>query len=191
MDLSRIDDEFGKALRIAREAKGVTQEELAEAVERMGIRLSQATIGKIERGDRKVTVGESHALARALRIHEGELARGVSATTALVLRDRLDALRAEAKDALHAFESAQALVEVQSKSLPDTEQVALQDAVAETLEELIEDYRRDRQVDNEALLRRHELDGDPLLGARRDNRRGLRHPRAVAMILDLPEGRRG
>lgn len=191
MDLTRIDDEFGEALRIARQAKGVTQEELADAVERMGIKLSQATIGKIERGERKVTVGESYALSRALRIYDGELVRGIAAATALALAEKLERLRAEAKDALHVFESAQALVEAQAHQLPESERATLQGAIRETIEDLVEDYRRDRQVDNDAMLNRAELDGDPLLGARLENRRGLRHPRAVSLILELPEQRRG
>lgn len=189
MDFSRIDDQFGEALRIARQAKSVTQEELAAALESMGVKLSQATIGKIERGERKVTVGESHALSRALRLYDDELVRGISATTALALQRKLDQLRDEVKDALHAFEAAQALVEVQGKALAMEDQHALEGAVTEPIEHVVEEYRRDRQVDNEAAARRQELDGHAAATFKRDPRRGLRHPRANALILNLPEPR--
>lgn len=189
MDFSRIDDEFGEALRIARQAKGVTQEELAAALESMGLKLSQATIGKIERGDRKVTVGEAHALSRSLRLYNDELMRGVSATSALALQAGLDRLRDDVKDALHAFEAGQALVEVQGRALAVEDQHALSGAVTETIEEVVEEYRRDRQVDNEAVIRRGELDGHSASTVQRDPRRGLRHPRANALILDLKDPR--
>lgn len=189
MDLSRIDDEFGEALRIARQAKGVTQEELSAMLEPMGVKLSQATIGKIERGDRKVTIGESHALARALRLYGDELVRGVSATTSLALRRKLAEFRDEAKDALHAFEAAQALVEVQASALELADQSDLRADVDETIEHLVEEYRRDRQADNVAIDLRQDLDGNKLSASKRDPRRGLRHPRATARILDLPEHR--
>lgn len=67
MDLKHIDRDFGRAVHAARESKpGMTQAKLSEALEVYGIYLSEATIGKIERGDRKVTVGEAQAIARAL-----------------------------------------------------------------------------------------------------------------------------
>lgn len=188
MDMSRIDLEFGEALRIARQAKGVTQEELADAVEAMGVKLSQATIGKIERGERKVTVGESQALARGLRIWGEELIHGISGASALALRERLNTLRDEAKDALHAFEAGQSLVRVQLGKLNDDDRGSLLDAVRESLEDLVEDYRRDRQAANESLRTRQELDGDPIPDdASYDPRRGYAHPHANAMILRLPD----
>lgn len=190
MDITRIDEEFGEALRIARQAKGVTQEELSNAVEAMGIKLSQATIGKIERGERKVTVGESHAISRALRIWQEDLVRGISGATALDLQERLNKLRDEAKNALHAFQAGQALVAAQSQALEIDDRQSLDGAIAESLEALVEDYRRDRQVENEAFVRRNELDGDDsraTVARRFDIRHGLRHPRANAVILMLAQ----
>ena len=198
MDVGRIDGEIGEALRIARLAKGVTQDDLSAAVEAMGVKLSQATIGKIERGERKVTLGESYALSRALGLFQDELVGGISATSAFALAERLDRLRDELKEALHAFESGQALVIAQARALDPSDQVRLRDAVRESLEDVIEEYRRDRQVANESWARRKALDGDalstspiveafgPIAGEQRP-RAGLAHPHAVAVILQEAE----
>lgn len=189
MDLSRIDDEFGEALRIARQASGITQEELADMMFAMGFKLSQATIGKIERGERKVTVGESQALARGLGLFGSELIRGVSGASARVLKDRLKILRDEAKDALHAYEAGQALVLVQLAGLSEMDRAPLEREVHESLEELVESYRRDREVANTARASIQEGNGVSMVPAEAleyDPRRGYEHPRANALILQSP-----
>lgn len=202
MDLSRIDDEFGEALRIARQAKGVTQEELSADVWAMGVKLSQATIGKIERGERKVSVGEAHALSRALHLYSDELVRGISAASAHALTERLRILREELKSALHAFESGQALVEGQGRRLDHNDQQALLYATRESLEDVIKEYRKDQEVANEARLLRDRADGlqplspsgdsvfdlQGLEGPFKNTRVGFGHPRARAVILDSQGG---
>lgn len=68
MELQHVDRDFGIAVRENRLRQGMHQEALSESVTRLGYPLSQATIGKIERGERKVTIGEALAIGDALAL---------------------------------------------------------------------------------------------------------------------------
>lgn len=59
---------FGKQLRILREDKGFTQEELAD---RAGMHFTY--VGQIERGLRNPSLINLHKLAKALRVDAGTL----------------------------------------------------------------------------------------------------------------------
>lgn len=59
-----IDDQFGARFLAVRKASGASQEAIVERIERDGVKLHVTAIGKIERGERRVTVGEAVALAR-------------------------------------------------------------------------------------------------------------------------------
>ncbi len=63
---SEIDKNVAANLRVYRETRGVSQEELAQRMTDRGFGFSQATIWKIEQGKRPVKIGEVVALARAL-----------------------------------------------------------------------------------------------------------------------------
>lgn len=76
MSISEIDSRFGERVRAARVTRGQKQDELAAAVTRLNVEMTTATIGKIERGERRVTIGEASALARALVTTIEELTRG-------------------------------------------------------------------------------------------------------------------
>ena len=62
------DEAFSALLRGERERKGLTQEELADAVSRAGYDFHQQTVYKIESGRRKVSVGEALAIATVLGV---------------------------------------------------------------------------------------------------------------------------
>lgn len=53
-------------VKTARENAGLSQEALAQGMREMGHRFHQQTIGKIEAGDRHVSISEGLALARVL-----------------------------------------------------------------------------------------------------------------------------
>jgi transcriptional regulator with XRE-family HTH domain len=62
------DAAFAAMLREARERKGITQEDLAAFMTGEGHDFHQQTIYKIERGKRKVTLGEAISLAEAVGV---------------------------------------------------------------------------------------------------------------------------
>jgi transcriptional regulator with XRE-family HTH domain len=60
------DDQFAANARIARENARLTQGDLAALIGRFDLPVTRQTITRIERGDRKVTIGEAQAIANAL-----------------------------------------------------------------------------------------------------------------------------
>ncbi len=62
---------------------GLTQEELAAALQRLGWDLARGTLAKIEAGLRRVNDGEFFLLAKCLRKEPFEMFRGVKAAHAL------------------------------------------------------------------------------------------------------------
>ena len=55
--------QFGENLKIQREQRGWTQEQLAAKLRAVGVQAHWSTIGKIENGDRSVRVDEAAAIA--------------------------------------------------------------------------------------------------------------------------------
>lgn len=76
------DDAFASALRAERERQGITQGALAAEMKTRGHDFRQQTMARIEKGDRRVSVGEAQDLAAALGTTLDELAppRGESPT---------------------------------------------------------------------------------------------------------------
>lgn len=68
MDSGGYAAQFGTLIRAARERRGMSQEDLAEAAE-----LHRTHISLIERGQRTVRIDTVASLARALRMQPGEL----------------------------------------------------------------------------------------------------------------------
>jgi transcriptional regulator with XRE-family HTH domain len=59
---------FVLRMRLLREARGISQAEIAARVTRMGIALPQQTIARIETGKRTLRLDEAEAIARALGV---------------------------------------------------------------------------------------------------------------------------
>jgi transcriptional regulator with XRE-family HTH domain len=67
-DYAEVDAAMGANLRAWREAKGISQEDLAAAMTTRGFGFSQSTIWKIEQGRRPLKVTEAVALSDALEL---------------------------------------------------------------------------------------------------------------------------
>lgn len=63
---------FGKRLATVRHQKGVTQEQLADAVD-----VHRTYIGFIEQGKRNPSIGNVHKIAKALKITTADLLKGL------------------------------------------------------------------------------------------------------------------
>ena len=65
MDASQT---FSRRLREAREAQGLSQRDLTSRLRAIGLRINQAAIVRIERGERKIPLDEAIAIAAALDV---------------------------------------------------------------------------------------------------------------------------
>lgn len=80
---------FGRRLRYLREQAGLTQQQLADVMSAAGSRMHRSTIGKIEAGERVVSVGEGLRFAAVLGIDLTQLisvGQGHLATAQLKVR---------------------------------------------------------------------------------------------------------
>ncbi len=59
---------FARRLREVREQAGMTQQQLADQMARTGNKIHRSTVGKIENGDRPVTIGEAVQFAGILGV---------------------------------------------------------------------------------------------------------------------------
>lgn len=71
-----------------RSEQGMTQSELSEAMSRLGFKFHQATVYKIENGERKVTAAECYALAQVFDVGMEELFTPSSTPEAVARRIR-------------------------------------------------------------------------------------------------------
>lgn len=62
------DTKFAVSLKNVRLMVGMSQAQIADAMKKRGFDFHQSTIGKIERGDRRASIGEAVALADVLRV---------------------------------------------------------------------------------------------------------------------------
>jgi transcriptional regulator with XRE-family HTH domain len=70
---SQPDVLFGRRLRYMREEAGLTQQQLADVMREAGSKMHRSTIGKIEAGERVVSIGEAAQFADILGIDLREL----------------------------------------------------------------------------------------------------------------------
>lgn len=161
MDLSEIDRNFGRNLRTARQSAELSQEDLATRVTELGYEVSQATVGKIERGDRKVSIGEAEAFARAIGRPLHELMQGRNELTANLVHERLIRLRDEFATALDAWQVGQQMAAILVSDLKDVSPLMndlLEEAILESPEDVVLSIQRDHQAENAARDMRDDLD---------------------------------
>ena len=104
---------FAQCLRAAREAAGLTQQQLAGHLTRLGYSMRQTTISKIEAGQRPVWLGEAVALADAVGASLAELVVPLPAPGELAeaIAERAGSMRRLAIADAHSNELAAAMVQ--------------------------------------------------------------------------------
>lgn len=88
---SRVDEVFAERLKEVRKVMGVSQETLADKMVELGYNIHVTAIGKIERGERKVSVGEAAAMAELFGLALDDLlggGMGLKTALATFQRDR-------------------------------------------------------------------------------------------------------
>lgn len=97
-----VDEMLGQNLKQIRESKGITQEVIVQKMKEKGFEFFQSTIYNIEKGNRRVSLGEAVALGKCLEVDIEEFTKPkLSDDLALV-----GALRYGAKLELDAIERA-------------------------------------------------------------------------------------
>lgn len=111
MSESTTDERFGAAVRARREAMGLTQAEVSEALRAAGQPVSVTALAKVEAGSRAVKIAEAAALARILSLHLDLLTLSEESSGALeglLSRASGQAAAARARAAAAAAEAARA-----------------------------------------------------------------------------------
>lgn len=86
---SRDEATFAENLKALRKAAGMSQDEFARAMTRRGIRWHQATVYKVENGERQIQLGEADAAAQILGVPLQQMIRAETETAVQVQRLRL------------------------------------------------------------------------------------------------------
>ncbi|MEY9851248.1 transcriptional regulator with XRE-family HTH domain [Leifsonia sp. EB41] len=84
------DDDFGYNFARARSGAGLSREYVADALDRLGYSMHPSAIGKIERNERRVTVGEAQALATIVNKSVEELLGGAWRTEVLLRAQQVE-----------------------------------------------------------------------------------------------------
>lgn len=95
-------DRFGSRVRLVREARGLSQRELARLLTEAGYRIDASAITRVERGERAARLPEAVAIAAVLETTVGELLGESDAPASR----RLAGLRASATSYWHSAQDA-------------------------------------------------------------------------------------
>lgn len=161
-----MDDRFADAFKVARQAAGLSQSDVAERMQRYGYEMSQPVIGKIERGERKVTIGEGEALSWVVGYSTRTLLEG---PTVVRLERGVEFVRLKARevgDAVERFQTAQqalaTMLDRESDADHPSTRFTRHEAAALlelTPAEILASYEKDVRAKMQSLRFRNELDG--------------------------------
>lgn len=101
---------FGRRLRHMREQAGLTQQQLADVMRAVGSKMHRSTIGKIEAGQRVVSVGEAAEFARILGIDLTQLIN-VGQGRLVTAQLKVASLEHQAEDYTRRLHEAQVLLD--------------------------------------------------------------------------------
>jgi len=90
---ARAEATFAENLKALRKAAGMSQEEFARAMTRRGIKWYQATVYKVENGERQIQLGEAAAAAQILNVPLQQMINADTETAVQLQRLRLKAWR--------------------------------------------------------------------------------------------------
>jgi len=106
-DFRGLDARFADGFREARIAAGLSQEKVADEMRALGFDMSQPVVGKLERGDRKVSIGEAEALASIVGVRLYQLEAGPSNVKLEHAVRHFDTLVQGVREAIDRFRSGQ------------------------------------------------------------------------------------
>jgi len=163
-----MDEKFAEAFRLARQAAGLSQAEVAARMADFGYDTSQPVIGQIERGERRVTIGEGEALSAIVDRSTRTLLNGPTSLRLELGVEHLRARRKAIKEAVERFQSAQLVLaqvlDIDERN-PDPanpasrfERSLAADLLMETPKEILDEYEKDVRAGMEGHRIRDRLD---------------------------------
>jgi transcriptional regulator with XRE-family HTH domain len=165
-DFKNLDDRFAAAFKVARDHAELSQEAIAERMRELGFDMSQPVIGKIERGQRKVSIGEAEALSSTVSQDLHSLLAGPQYMRLRRATAELDRLRTEVMQSIARFQSGQqamALFADQLKGLGELGELDAEDVeylMLEPIAEIVAELKKDNISANVARRHRDQLDQD-------------------------------
>ncbi|QHK18823.1 helix-turn-helix domain-containing protein [Pseudarthrobacter psychrotolerans] len=129
--MENIEEKLGAVVRSLRQAAGMTQEQLAQALTGEGWAARQNTIAKLENGLRPTTVAELYVIARVFNVE----ARDIYALT--------DPPEVEDEDGAAKFALRQGLAMKRAQLKTDRSQIAALDAEMNYLRAAVMELERD------------------------------------------------
>ncbi|WP_078057361.1 helix-turn-helix transcriptional regulator [Corynebacterium provencense] len=136
-------EELGRFIRERRERAGMTQSELAKLMtKRLGNSIYQTTIGRIENGERSLSLTEATVIADALNVPIHDLSYRASPTTPETLRQNYIIRITEAVNSLVMAESALKSLSNTADNLidlPEDQRTALPDGLQKRISNLSAD----------------------------------------------------
>lgn len=163
-DFRELDDKFAAAFRIARDQAELSQEAVADRMREFGFDMSQPVIGKIERGMRRVSIGEAEALSSAVGNSLSGLLAGPSYLKAEAAQAGLRGLRAGLKEAVNRFQSGQAALALFADGVQREGEIdaytaeTFEQAITETVEDVLQEVKHDNLAANAGRKLRDEMD---------------------------------
>lgn len=163
-DFKKLDDEFAGAFRLARDEAGLSQEAVAERMRGFGFDVSQPVIGKIERGQRRVSIGEAKALSACVSKSLSSLLLGPQNFVMERATQGLNQLRSSLKSAVNNFQSGQEMLAMVADSEAQKDELSpyflddLEHTIFEPVAEVLLELERDNEASNEAQRFRDGLD---------------------------------
>ncbi|MGN7969326.1 helix-turn-helix domain-containing protein [Microbacterium sp. 22296] len=107
MDAKTMDERFSEAFRLARQVAGLSQAEVAAQMADFGYEMAQPVIGKIERGERRVSIGEGEALSSIVGRTTRSLLEGPQTLRIELGAEHVRLRRSALIEAVERFQSAQ------------------------------------------------------------------------------------
>jgi len=165
-DFKALDDNFAGAFKSARVHADLSQEAVAERMREYGFEMSQPVIGKIERAQRRVTIGEAEALSACVNISLSSLLAGPESLGLERARTELYRLRNDFKKAAMDFQEGQAALAILADGidgagkLEEHEREDLERLIMEQLENVLRELKHDNQAENQGRKLRDDMDWD-------------------------------
>ncbi|MGZ0710550.1 helix-turn-helix transcriptional regulator (plasmid) [Coraliomargarita sp. W4R53] len=164
------DQRFPANMKRLREAKEMSQTELARQMKDAGFPYHQQTVQRVESGERPVRLAEAFAIARCLGARVEHMTQGEGADQALdaarEVERTAEALKRAASDYYGAkFMLGLTMEKIPLKEMPFPLKVVGRESVPKTVEDVIREWRKEKGMRDPIRITRDDGNPTPWLDA--------------------------